>query len=129
MLQGFTRAPRPGQPLLQGQWQSHSKDEEAAGVISKVCHQNAEQRARSPESFEAIEGRSSEWSLALLRLCSADFCTKAKEQQATTSSLSSTERRSGESTADVDNDEDDDDLAGKGTTNCKGNTMIVIVLI
>ena len=65
----------------------------------------------------------------LHQLYSADFCTIAKEQQATTSSPSSTEERSGESTADVDNGEDDDDLAGKETTTCKGNTMIVRVLI
>ena len=64
----------------------------------------------------------------LHKLCSAEFCTIAKEQQATTSSPSS-EERSGESTADVDNDEDDDDLAGKETTTCKSNTIIVRVLI
>ena len=65
----------------------------------------------------------------LHQLCSADFCTIAKEQQATTSSPSSTEERSGESTADVDNDEDDEDVAGKETTTCKSNTMIVRGLI
>jgi len=97
-----------------------------------VCHQNAEQGARSPESFEAIEARSLDglrYCFSLPQLCSAEFCTIAKEQHATISSPTTTEERSDESTADVDNDENDDNLAGKETTTCKGNTMIVRVII
>ena len=102
-------------------------------VSSATCA--IKMRSKEPDCQKALKQLKEEllngprhW-FDLHQLCSADFCTIAKEQQATTSSPSSTEERSGESTVDVDNDEDDEDVAGKETTTCKSNTMIVRVLI